>query len=70
MRLNLSFVILLVIAATAVSFVWRNLTGFAGAGSVHQATVLLGAITAATSAELLARIVVKVSAARRRAQGR
>ena len=69
MRLNLSFVILLVIAATSVSFVWRNLTGLADAGSVHQAMVLLGAITTTASAGLLGRIVVKVSAARRRTQG-
>jgi len=69
-RVTVSLVVLLIVAATAVSYVWRSLGGFADAGSLDQLTILLAALAAIISAGLLARIVVKVSAVRQRAKGK
>ena len=65
MRLTLSFIVLLIVATTAVSYVWRSLGGFSDASALHQATILLGGLTAIVSSGLLARIVVKASIARK-----
>ena len=70
MRVTVSLVVLLIVAATAVSYVWRSLGGLGEAGLLHQLTVLLAALGAAASGILLARIVVKVSAVRQRAKGK
>ena len=70
MRASISLIILLILAATAVSYVWRSLGGVSEAGLPHQLTVVLAALGAAASGILLARIVVKVSAVRQRAKGK
>ena len=70
MRVTVSLVVLLIVAATAVSYVWRSLGGFADAGYLRQLTVVLGGLTAIVSTGLLARIVVKTGAVRQRAKGK
>jgi len=69
-RVTVSLVVLLIVAATAVSYVWRSLGGLGEAGLLRQLTVVLGGLTAIISTGLLARIVVKVSAVRQRAKGK
>jgi len=69
-RVTVSLVVLLIVAATAVSYVWRSLGGVSEAGLLRQLTVVLGGLTAIISTGLLARIVVKVSAVRQRAKGK
>ena len=66
MRLTVTFVTLLMIATTGMSYVWRGLGDRGDPGSLYQLSVLFGLMTAILSVFLLARIVVKASVARQR----
>jgi hypothetical protein len=63
-RVTIALIVLLVVATTSVSYVWRSLSGFADAAALAQVMVLVGAVTATISSAMLARIVMKVSAAK------
>jgi len=65
MRLNLMFIMLLLTASTATSLVWRNFIIARDGDPLARIVVLIGAPVALASVVLLARIVTKVSAARR-----
>ena len=62
MRITISLIVLLIVAMTACSFVWRNLGAFAASGVLNQVLVLVAGKTALVSIVLLSRIVVKMSA--------
>lgn len=69
MRLNLVLVVLLIVAATAVSYVWRGLSDLESGDVSYQLSMLLGLLAAILAGGLLARIVLKASAARQRRGG-
>ena len=64
MRLNLTFILLLLTASTATSLVWRNFAVARDGDAVARLMVFVGVPVALLCAVLLGRIVTKVRSAR------
>lgn len=70
MRIQLTFVLLLLIAATATSIVWREFASARAGDTLARAVVLALAPVGVAALILAGRIVVKVQSTRQRATRR
>jgi choline-glycine betaine transporter len=69
-RLNLTFIVLLLTASTATSLVWQNFTAARDGDPVGRVMVFVGVPVALASVVLLGRIVTKVNSPRPGRRGR
>lgn len=70
MRIQLTFVLLMFLAATSTSVVWREFAPARGGDELARALVLALAPVGVVTLILAGRIVIKVQAARQSAGGR